>query len=159
MALIGDFSDTSFADLIQLYAGTRQTVAVTVNLPDGEGEDGVFYVENGEIVDAWLGDARGRTAIRRALSLGRGAFVVQPEVRSGERTITEPWRKVLLEELVHLDEERRSGTTPTPTPLHAKGSRPIAAAHPVAALAQAAGAAPATAANGAVNGAATPTPA
>jgi ABC-type branched-subunit amino acid transport system substrate-binding protein len=159
MALIGDFSDTSFADLIQLYAGTRQTVAVTVNLPDGEGEDGVFYVENGEIVDAWLGDARGRTAIRRALALGRGAFVVQPDVRSGERTVAEPWRQVLLEELVRLDEERRAGTTPTPTPLHAKGSRPIAAAHPAAALAQAAGAGPVTSANGAVNGAATPTPA
>src|SRR5919204_1725629 len=117
MALIGDFSDTSFADLIQLYAGSKQTVAVTVNLPDGEGEDGVFYMENGEIVDAWLGDARGRTAIRRALALGAGSFVVQPEVRSSERTVSEPWRQVLLEELVKLDEERKTGITPTPTAL------------------------------------------
>jgi branched-chain amino acid transport system substrate-binding protein len=154
MALIGDFSDTSFADLIQLYAGSRQTVAVTVTLPDGQGEDGVFYVENGEIVDARLGDARGRTAIRRALALGRGSFVVQPEVRSGARTVTEPWRQVLLEELVRLDEERRTWTmsTPTPTPMHAKGSRSIPVAQPGAVLAQAAAAAHAGAANGA-NGA------
>jgi ABC-type branched-subunit amino acid transport system substrate-binding protein len=129
MALIGDFSDTSFADLIQLYAGTRQTVAVTVNLPEGKGEDGVFYVENGEIVDAWLGEARGRAAVRRALALGAGSFIVEPEIRSSERTVAEPWRQVLLEELVKLDEERRTGATPTPTPLRtrtATGSAPIA---------------------------------
>ncbi|GEJ58371.1 ABC transporter substrate-binding protein [Anaeromyxobacter diazotrophicus] len=109
MALIGDFNDTPFADLIQLYAGSGQTVAVTINLPDGKGEDGVFYVENGDVVDAWLGDAHGRDAVRQALRLDRGSFIVEQDVRAAERTLSMPWRQLLMEEVVRMDEERRRG--------------------------------------------------
>lgn len=111
MALIGDFNDTPFADLIQLYAGSGQTVAVTINLPDGKGEDGVFYVENGDVVDAWLGDTHGRDAVRQALRLDRGSFIVEQDVRAAERTLSMPWRQLLMEEVVRMDEERRRGGT------------------------------------------------
>src|SRR5690349_15553008 len=111
MALIGDFSDTPFADLIQLYAGSGQTVAVTVNLPDGL--EGVFYVENGDIVDAHLGDAMGRDAVRQAIRLERGGFVVEQGVRAAQRTLAMPWRQLLMEEVVRMDEDRRRGASET----------------------------------------------
>jgi ABC-type branched-subunit amino acid transport system substrate-binding protein len=135
MALIGKFSETPFTDLIQFYTASRQTVAVTVSLPDGPGggesEDGVFYIEDGDVVDAWLGDAVGRDAIRRALRMSGGSFRVEPNIRTAERTVSEPWRQLLLEELVYLDEERRPGRKPpppsAPTPAPAK---PAAATPP-----------------------------
>lgn len=98
MALTGKFRDTPFTDLVQFYAASRQTVAVTVSLPDGEGEDGVFYIEDGDVVDAWLGDAVGRDAVRRAMGLADGSFRIEPNVHAAERTITEPLRQLLLEE-------------------------------------------------------------
>src|SRR6266702_2987478 len=107
MALIGDFNDTPFADLIQLYAGSGQTVAVTINLP--QGEEGVFYVENGDIVDARLGDAIGRDAVRRAIRLEQGGFVVEQGVRAAQRTLAMPWRQLLMEEVVRMDEDKRRG--------------------------------------------------
>jgi branched-chain amino acid transport system substrate-binding protein len=107
MALIGDFDDTPFADLIQLYAGSGQTVAVTINLP--EGEEGVFYVENGDIVGAHLGEAVGRDAVRRAIRLERGGFVVEQGVRAAHRTLSMPWRQLLMEEVVRMDEDKRRG--------------------------------------------------
>jgi ABC-type branched-subunit amino acid transport system substrate-binding protein len=108
MALTGKFSETPFADLVQFYASSRQTVAVTVTLPDGQGEDGVFYIENGDVVDAWLGDAMGRDAVRRAMRLADGSFRIEPNIHAAERTITEPLQQLLLEETVQLDEERRA---------------------------------------------------
>ncbi len=132
MALIGKFSETPFTDLIQFYASSRQTVAVTVSLPDGRGEDGVFYVEGGDVVDAWLGDAVGRDAIRRALCLADGAFRVESNIHAAERTISEPWRQVMFEETIQIDEERRKGlrAARAPTP---EAQRPLAGA-PAAAL-------------------------
>jgi len=100
MALTGKFSETPFTDLVQFYASSRQTVAVTVSLPDGRGEDGVFYIEDGDIVDAWLGDAVGRDAVRRAIRLADGCFRIEPDIYAAERTITEPLRQLLLEQVV-----------------------------------------------------------
>ena len=111
MALIGDFNDTPFADLIQLYAGSGQTVAVTINLP--QGDEGVFYVENGDIVDARLGDAIGRDAVRRAIRLEQGGFVVEQGVRAAQRTLAMPWRQLLMEEVVRMDEDKRRGGAET----------------------------------------------
>jgi uncharacterized protein DUF4388 len=112
MALIGDFSDTPFADLIQLYTSSRQTVAVTVNLPGGESEGGIFFVENGNVVDARLGQATGRDAVREALQLSAGSFIVERDVRTPSRTVNVPWTQLLMEETVRIDEETYSGEMP-----------------------------------------------
>ncbi len=134
MALTGKFSDTPFTDLIQFYASSRQTVAVTVSLPNGRGEDGVFYLENGDVVDAWLGDAVGRDAVRRGMRLADGSFRIEPNIHAAERTITEPLRQLLLEETVQIDEERRAGRragqaqhsrTVSASPSGAPGSIPL----------------------------------
>ncbi len=105
--LTGNLSETSFADLIQLYTLSRQTAAVTIVSPAGREHDGVVYVENGDVVDARFGDAHGAEAVRRALRLTEGEFRVELNVRARHRTIFEPWNKLVLEEMVSDDEANR----------------------------------------------------
>jgi hypothetical protein len=114
MARTGNLSETPFTDLVQYYASSRQTVALVVNLPDGQGEDGIIYIEDGEVVDAWLGDAVGRDAVRRATRLADGTFRVEPDICTAERTISEPLAQLLAEGTMHLDEEPREGRAAAP---------------------------------------------
>ena len=106
--LTGNLSETSFADLIQLYTLSRQTAALTIVSPAGPEHDGVVYVENGDLVDAQFGDASGADAVRRALRLTEGEFRVELNVRARHRTIFEPWSKLVLDEMVAGDEARRA---------------------------------------------------
>ena len=41
--LTGNLSETSFADLVQLYTLSRQTAALTIVSPEGPEHDGVIY--------------------------------------------------------------------------------------------------------------------
>ncbi len=135
MALIGELSETHFSDLIQLYVTGRQTAAVWLTAPNHE--EGVFYVLQGDVVDAQLGPLVGRDAIRRALSLSGGSFRVEPDVVAPSRTIHQKWTHVLLDELVKLDEEqqRLSGKAvpapPQPRASKARGPGPTPTPAPV----------------------------
>jgi ABC-type branched-subunit amino acid transport system substrate-binding protein len=106
--LTGNLSETTFADLIQLYTLSRQTAALTIVSPAGPEHDGVIYVENGDLVDARFGDLAGADAVRRALRLAEGEFRVELNVRARQRTIFEPWSKLVLDEMVAGDEAARS---------------------------------------------------
>jgi branched-chain amino acid transport system substrate-binding protein len=106
--LTGNLSETTFADLIQLYTLSRQTAALTIVAPQGPEHDGVIYVENGDLVDARFGDLSGADAVRRALRLTEGEFRVELNVRARQRTIFEPWSKLVLDEMVAGDEAARS---------------------------------------------------
>ncbi|HUJ25814.1 MAG TPA: ABC transporter substrate-binding protein, partial [Myxococcales bacterium] len=104
MALSGNLSETSFTDLIQFYSISRQTAAVRIVSPAGPEHDGILYIEGGDVVDARFGELHGIEAVRRALRLTEGEFRVELNVRAEERTIFEPWSKLVLEELVSSDE-------------------------------------------------------
>ncbi len=104
MALSGNLSETSFTDLIQFYSISRQTAAVTIVSPAGPEHDGVLYIEGGDVVDAHFGELTGVEAVRRALRLKEGEFHVELNQRCAERTIFEPWGKLVLEEMVGEDE-------------------------------------------------------
>ncbi|HUL59090.1 MAG TPA: ABC transporter substrate-binding protein [Anaeromyxobacteraceae bacterium] len=109
MALTGDFKETPFADLLQLYSISRQTVAVTVSTSSSaERPDGVFYFDSGDLVGAFLGGAMGREAVRRALRLRQGRFRVDPATKPPDTAEREQLRHIVLEELVKLDEEQRA---------------------------------------------------
>ena len=109
MALTGDFRETPFADLLQLYSISRQTVAVTVSLSaSAERPDGVFYFDAGDLVGAFLGGAMGREAVRQALRLNQGRFRVDAAARPPDTAEREQLRHIVLEELVKLDEEQRA---------------------------------------------------
>ena len=104
MALTGDLSETPFTDLVQFYCQRRETVALIVDTSRGEG---TFWIDNGELVDARLGNHRGLDAIRTAMKLRDGTFRVDKNAVCPARQIFEPWTKVLLEEAWREDEANR----------------------------------------------------
>lgn len=104
LALSGNLSETSFTDLIQFYSISRQTAAVTIVSPHGPDHDGILYIEGGDVVDARFGELTGIDAVRRALRLKDGEFRVVLNQRCSERTIFEPWSKLVLEEMCAEDE-------------------------------------------------------
>src|SRR5689334_17035828 len=83
---------------------SRQTAAVRIVSPAGPEHDGVLFIDHGDVVDAKFGELTGVEAVRRALRLKEGEFRVELNVRADERTIFEPWSKLVLEELVSDDE-------------------------------------------------------
>ena len=103
MALTGNLSETSFTDLIQFYSISRQTAAVRIVSPAGPDHDGIVYIESGDVVDARFGELTGADAVRRALRLKEGEFRVELNVKAGERTVFEPFSKLVLEEMVSDD--------------------------------------------------------
>src|SRR5438067_1185616 len=104
VALTGDLSETPFTDLVQFYCQRRETVALVVRTSRGEG---TFFIHNGDVIDAHLGNHRGLDAIRTAMRLRDGTFRVDKNAASPGRSIHEPWTKVLLEEAWREDEANR----------------------------------------------------
>jgi len=104
VALTGNLAETSFTDLIQFYSISRQTAAVTIESPAGPDHNGVLFIEGGDVVDARFGELTGVEAVRRALRLKEGVFRVELNVKCDERTIFEPWSKLVLEEMCSEDE-------------------------------------------------------
>lgn len=107
MALTGLFEETSFQDLLQLYAVSRQTATLEVRRRRGRAPDGVFHFENGNLVGASLDGLTGREAIREALRLSSGTFRVEVGARAARPALRENLQLVLMEEVVRLDEARR----------------------------------------------------
>ncbi|HEX9048967.1 MAG TPA: DUF4388 domain-containing protein, partial [Anaeromyxobacter sp.] len=122
MGLSGNFRETSFADLLQFYSVSKQTVAVTVRLDSGERVDGVFYFADGDLVGAALGGTEGREAVRRALRLRDGSFSVELGVRPADSPSREALRNVVMEEVVRLDEENRTTRATAPGPVKHSGA-------------------------------------
>ena len=109
MAHTGDFSETHFADLVQFYCQRREQVAVRFRGP--EGDEGIVYIGDGQLLAANLGEQHGVDAVRVALELKHGTFRVERNVPAPERNIFAPWTQVLLEAAIHVDE---STLVPTP---------------------------------------------
>jgi ABC-type branched-subunit amino acid transport system substrate-binding protein len=120
LALSGDFRETQFADLIEFYEVSRQSVAVTIRLGSAAGEpDGVFYFDRGNLVSGRLRGLEGRDALRLALRLRQGTFTVSVGASPPTGASDEGWNRLVLEELVRIQEEERA-TRATP----AAGGRP-----------------------------------
>jgi ABC-type branched-subunit amino acid transport system substrate-binding protein len=109
MAVAGNFPDVSFPDLIQFYCLSKKTVAIRVTCPDLPEASGEFYVADGELLDAKLGDQVGVEAVYRALHIHRGSFEIQVDVRPPGRSIHLPLNEVLLQGLTRIDEAGKSG--------------------------------------------------
>ena len=101
MALTGQLSDLSLAELIEFFCNQRKTGRLKVAyspLP------GIFYIKDGELVDARIGSLKGVEAVYYALRQPNVKFDFQPQREAPERTINEPWAQVVLEGLRRLDE-------------------------------------------------------
>lgn len=105
MALVGDLKDLALVDIIQINCVGRNTARLTVNYVSGEG---VFYFQDGEIVDARLGNLVGIDAVYRALTMEEGSFRIDAGVTSPTRTIFEQWAGILMEGMRLIDEARHN---------------------------------------------------
>jgi hypothetical protein len=106
MALTGQLSDMSLAELIEFFCNQRKTGRLKVDYHRGHG---VFFIKEGELVDAKVGQLSGSEAVYFALNLPNAAFDFSPEFQPTRRTINEAWTQVVLEGLRRLDE----GLSPT----------------------------------------------
>ncbi len=106
MALTGQLSDMSLAELIEFFCNQRKTGRLKIDYPRGHS---VFFIREGELVDAKVGALSGVEAVYFSLTLPNAAFDFSPDVQASRRTINEKWTQVVLEGLRRLDE----GLSPT----------------------------------------------
>ena len=105
MALSGQLSDLSLAELIEFFCNQRKTGRLKIAY---QRAPGYFYFERGELVDAKIGALTGVEAVYYALTLENASFKFSASFEATRRTIHQPWTHVALEGLRRLDE----GVTP-----------------------------------------------
>jgi hypothetical protein len=105
MALSGQLSDLSLAELIEFFCNQRKTGRLKIAY---QRAPGYFYFERGELVDAKIGALIGVDAVYYALTLENASFKFSTAFEATRRTIHQPWAHVALEGLRRLDE----GVTP-----------------------------------------------
>jgi len=101
MALTGQLSDMSLAELIEFFCNQRKTGRLKIDYQRGHS---VFFIKDGELVDAKVGVLSGEDAVYFSLTLPNAAFDFSPEVLPTRRTINQTWTQVVLEGLRRLDE-------------------------------------------------------
>src|ERR1041385_1927919 len=106
MALTGQLSDMSLAELIEFFCNQRKTGRLKIDYPRGHS---VLFIKGGELVDAKVRALSGAEAVYFSLTLPNAAFDFSPDVEATRRTINERWTQVVLEGLRRLDE----GLSPT----------------------------------------------
>jgi hypothetical protein len=106
MALTGQLSDMSLAELIEFFCNQRKTGRLKIDYQRGHS---VFFIKDGELVDAKVGALSGAEAVYFSLTLPNAAFDFSPDVNPTRQTIRETWTQVVLEGLRRLDE----GISPT----------------------------------------------
>src|SRR2546427_1714812 len=102
MALTGELSDLSLAELIEFFCNQRKTGRLKVVYSDGPG---YFYLQAGSVVHARIGVLRGIEAVYYALTLPNASFTFSPAFEAPEHTINQPWTSVVLEGLRRMDED------------------------------------------------------
>src|ERR1700730_3522927 len=106
MALTGELSDLSLAELIEFFCNQRKTGRLKVIYSVGPG---YFYLQSGSVVHAKIGVLRGIEAVYYALTLPNASFTFSPAFDSPEQTINQPWTSGFLEGLRRMDEGLKPG--------------------------------------------------
>src|SRR6266566_4371119 len=101
MALTGELSDLSLAELIEFFCNQRTTGRMKAVYTSGPG---YFYLQAGSVVHARIGVLRGVEAVYYALTLPNASFTFSPAFEAPEHTINQPWTSVVLEGLRRMDE-------------------------------------------------------
>ncbi|MFN2455685.1 MAG: DUF4388 domain-containing protein [Pyrinomonadaceae bacterium] len=101
MALTGQLSDLSLAELIEFFCNQRKTGRLKVAYTRAPG---YFFFERGELMDAKIGALSGVEAVYYALTLENASFKFSSAFAPTRRTIHQPWTQVALEGLRRLDE-------------------------------------------------------
>ncbi|MFN2576192.1 MAG: DUF4388 domain-containing protein [Pyrinomonadaceae bacterium] len=105
MALTGELTDLSLAELIEFFCNQRKSGRLTVSYPQGSA---YFYLQAGAVVHASVGTLRGIEAVYYALTLQNASFNFDATREAPEHTINQPWTSVVLEGLRRMDEGIRA---------------------------------------------------
>jgi DNA-binding response OmpR family regulator len=89
-------------DIIQMNCLGRLTTALIITK---DGERGVIYLNEGEIIHAECGEQKGTDAFYRILSWQEGEFVSNTDVTSATQTIHQSWEHLLIEAMRRNDED------------------------------------------------------
>lgn len=100
-ALEGDLQLMSLASIIQINCEERNQAQLLLNL---QGEEGIIYFNEGEIIHAEAGDLSGDEAVYTLLNWESGSFRLKMETEPPERTINKGWSALLLEGMRRIDE-------------------------------------------------------
>jgi hypothetical protein len=92
IVLTGHLDDRPLPDLIRTLRAQRKSGRLQVEYPDAPGS---FFFEEGQLVDAQLGNLRGVEALYAALSLRGASFNFNPLVRPPERSIDKQGQKFI----------------------------------------------------------------
>ena|SRR5215831_13952314 len=101
MALTGEVTDLSLAELIEFYCNQRKSGRLTVSYPHGAA---YFYLQSGSVVHASIGGLRGIEAVYFALTQSNASFNFSSAYEAPDHTINQPWTSVVLEGLRRMDE-------------------------------------------------------
>ncbi|HLL16674.1 MAG TPA: DUF4388 domain-containing protein [Pyrinomonadaceae bacterium] len=101
MSFTGQLNDLALSELIEFFCNQRKTGRLKV---DYALAPGVFFIKDGDLVDAKVGALNGTEAVFFALTLPSASFDFNAGMQSSRRTITESWASVVLEGLRRIDE-------------------------------------------------------
>ena len=121
MALTGELTDLSLAELIEFFCNQRKTGRLTVAYPQAPA---YFYLVSGSVVHASIGELRGIEAVYYALTQSNANFNFSSAYEAPDHTINQPWTSVVLEGLRRMDEgiNPRNPFPGMPEPVVAKAS-------------------------------------
>ncbi|HEY0082276.1 MAG TPA: DUF4388 domain-containing protein, partial [Pyrinomonadaceae bacterium] len=94
MVLTGHLDDRPLPDLIRTLRVQRKSGRLQVEYPDAPGS---FFFEDGQLVDAQVGNLRGLEALYAALALAGASFNFNPLVRPPERSIDRQQQKFITD--------------------------------------------------------------
>lgn len=101
MALTGELSDLSLAELIEFFCNQRKTGRIEVKYPIAPAS---FYLQSGAVVHAEIGSLRGIEAVYFSLTQANASFTFNSAVEPPTQSINQPWTSVVLEGLRRMDE-------------------------------------------------------
>ncbi len=99
----GRVFDVQLTDIIQMNCLGRLTTALVITR---NGEKGVIYFNEGEIIHAEVGEQKGTEAFYRILSWEEGEFVSNIGFVPPVQTIYQSWEHLLVEAMRKYDDKR-----------------------------------------------------
>jgi hypothetical protein len=103
MALQGSLTELSLPDVIQLVSVSGKTGAFHLSR---DGEQGMIYLQDGQIVDASVGNLRGEYAVYEMAIWSSGDFVFNPGEATHDVTVRRSNANLMMEAARRLDEWR-----------------------------------------------------
>src|SRR5215204_5787118 len=94
VVLTGHLRDYPLSDLVGILRHQRKSGRLIIEYPKGPG---IFFFNEGELVDAQLSDLTGLKAIYVALAQPEASFNFNPLIQSSRRTIAPSFQRVVSE--------------------------------------------------------------